>query len=80
MPYASDMEVKGITVILRKVGTRTLLTALAVAALLAVALTLGSVGLVSAQDDADCEVTDLGSLDSEANSRLEATGQWTTED
>ena len=25
MPYASDMEIKGITVILRKVGTRTLL-------------------------------------------------------
>ena len=40
---------------------------------------MGSVGLVSAQDDADCEVTDLGALDSEAN-RLEATGRWTTED
>ena len=78
MPYVSDMEAKGITVILHRVSMRTLLTALAVAALMAVALTLGSVGAVSAQDDAECEVTDLGALDSEANSRLETTGQWTT--
>ena len=78
MPYVSDMDVKGVTVILRRVGMRTLLTALAVAALMAVALTLGSVGAVSAQDDAECEVTDLGALDSEANSRLETTGRWTT--
>ena len=78
MPYVSDMEAKGITVILHRVSMRTLLTALAVAALMAVALTLGSVGAVSAQDDAECEVTDLGTLDSEANSRLETTGRWTT--
>ena len=78
MPYVSDMEAKGITVILHRVSMRTLLTALAVAALMAVALTLGSVEAVSAQDDAECEVTDLGALDSEANSRLETTGRWTT--
>ena len=78
MPYVSDMEAKGITVILHRVSMRTLLTALAVAALMAVMLTLGSVGAVSAQDDAECEVTYLGALDSEANSRLETTGRWTT--
>ena len=78
MPYVSDMEAKGITVILHRVSMRTLLTALAVAALMAVALTLGSVEAVSAQDDAECEVTDIGALDSEANSRLETTGRWTT--
>ena len=80
MPYATDANPRGITVILRRVGTRTLLTALAVAALMAVVLTLGNVGAVSAQDDSECEVTDLGTLGAEANSRLEATGQWTTED
>jgi hypothetical protein len=78
LPYVSDMEAKGITVILHRVSMRTLLTALAVAALMAVALTLGSVEAVSAQDDAECEVTDIGALDSEANSRLETTGRWTT--
>ena len=41
---------------------------------------MGSVGAVSAQDASECEVTDLGTLGAEANSRLEATGQWTTED
>ena len=50
MPYVSDMEAKGITVMLSRVGIRTLLIALAVAALMAVMLTLGSVGAVSAQN------------------------------
>ena len=40
MPYVSDMEAKGITVMLSRVGIRTLLIALAVAALMAVMLTL----------------------------------------
>ena len=78
MPYATDTNSRGITVILHRVGMRAFLTALAVAALMAVALTLGSVEAVSAQDDAECEVTDIGALDSEANSRLETTGRWTT--
>lgn len=80
MPYVSDMEAKRVAVILHRVGMRTFLTALAVAALMAVVFTLGSVGEVSAQDDAECEVTDLGPLGAEANSGLEAAGQWTTED
>jgi hypothetical protein len=78
LSYVSDVDAEGTTVVLHRVGMRAFLTALAVAALMAVALTLGSVEAVSAQDDAECEVTDIGALDSEANSRLETTGRWTT--
>ena len=80
MPYVSDVDAKGIAVTLHRFGMRTLLTALAIATLMAVTLTLGGVGAASAQDDTECEVTDLGTLGAEANSGLEAAGQWTTED
>ena len=44
MPYATDTNPRGITVILHRVGIRALLAGLAVAALMAVVFTLGGVG------------------------------------
>ena len=52
----------------------------AVVALIATTLTLVGSNSALGQDVADCEVTDLGTLGSEAGSVLEAQGRWTTED
>ncbi len=65
---------------LRRLGMRAIILAIAMAALMAATFTLRGVGEVSAQADADCETTDLGTLGSESNGLLEAEGSWTTED
>ena len=52
----------------------------AVIALIATALALVGPNSALGQDAVDCEVTDLGTLGSEAGSVLEAEGRWTTED
>ena len=44
MSYVSDVDAKGATVILRRVGTCTLLTALAIGALVAVIFAAGGSG------------------------------------
>ena len=44
MSYVSDVDAKGVTVTLHRVGMRAFLTGLAVAALVVVALTLRGVG------------------------------------
>ena len=48
--------------------------------LIAGVLALPGSSAVLAQEDPDCEVTDLGTLGSSAGSVLEAEGRWTTED
>ncbi len=61
-------------------GAHLLVGALCAAiALLAVALALESPGRAGAQT-ADCAVTDLGTLSSEDEGELRASGRWTTED
>ncbi|MDE0516545.1 MAG: PPC domain-containing protein, partial [Acidimicrobiaceae bacterium] len=59
---------------------RVLVMSGAVVALIAMTLTLAGSNPALGQDAADCEVTDLGTLGSEAGSVLEAQGHWTTED
>ncbi len=54
--------------------------ACAAAALLFAALALGLFPALSAQENAPCQVTDLGALGADTDSVLEATGRWTTED
>ena len=63
-----------------KLGYRAFLTALALAVLAAVALGANSFAPASAQEDSECEVTELGSLSFEGDSSVEASGEWTTED
>ncbi len=58
-------------------GIRLLVLTCAAVALIAAVLALHGSGAVSAQE-ADCEVTDLGTLS--ADGVLEASGRWTTED
>ena len=60
--------------------SRVLVMSGAVVALIATTLTLAGSNSALGQDAADCEVTDLGTLGSEAGSVLEAEGRWTTED
>ena len=52
---------------------------IAVALIASVVAVAGSSSALG-QEAADCEVTDLGTLGSEAGSTLEAVGRWTTED
>ncbi|MCY4664160.1 MAG: PPC domain-containing protein [Acidimicrobiaceae bacterium] len=49
-------------------------------ALIAALLAAAGSSIAVGQEAADCEVTDLGTLGSEADSALEAVGRWTTED
>ena len=80
MPYVSDMVAKGTRITLQRVGVRAMILAVVVAALVAAAFTLRGFNEVSAQSDSECEVADLGTLDSNSDSRLETAGRWTTED
>ena len=59
---------------------RALVATGAIIALLAAVLALAGAGTALGQDTGDCDVTDLGTLGSEAGSVLEAQGRWTTED
>lgn len=63
-----------------RLGMRALAIACAAAALLFAALALGAFPALRAQEDAPCQVTDLGVLGAETDSVLEATGRWTTKD
>ena len=65
--------------VLARLGIRVLVVACAAIALIAAALALGGLGAASAQESS-CEVTDLGTLSSDADGVLEASGRWTTED
>ena len=64
----------------RTLAITAVIVALAVALMLGAIFTLGSQGPLWAQDSPDCSVTDLGTLDAEADSELETTGRWTTKD
>ena len=64
---------------------RNRLTAAVVVALIAIALMAGAPALEGpsalwAQEETACATTDLGTLGDEAESTLDATGRWTTED
>ena len=65
--------------VLTRLGIRMLVVACAAIAVIAAALALGGPGAASAQESS-CEVTDLGTLSSDADGVLEASGRWTTED
>ena len=65
--------------VLARLGIRVLVVACAAIAAIAAALALGGPGEASAQESS-CEVTDLGTLSTEADSVLETSGRWTTED
>ena len=65
--------------VLARLGIRMLVVACAAIAVIAAALALGGPGTASAQESS-CEVTDLGTLSSDAAGVLEASGRWTTED
>ncbi len=80
MPYVSDMVAKGTRTTLQRVGVRAMILAVVVAALVAATFAVRGFDEVSAQSDTDCETTDLGTLDSNSHSQLEASGRWTTED
>lgn len=65
---------------LTRMGTRAIL-ALSVAVLSIVAITLLGPGVsTTAQETANCQVIDLGTLGTGDDSTLEAEGRWTTED
>ena len=59
---------------------RVLAAAGAAMALVATTLALAGPSIALGQEAEDCEVTDLGTLGSDADSVLEAEGRWTTED
>ena len=61
-------------------SARALAIAGAAVALVATALALAGSSTALGQDTPDCEVTDLGTLGSSADSVLVAEGRWTTED
>ena len=61
-------------------GLRTLSKALAVVALIAGALMVDGPRAVWGQEEASCDVTDLGALSADAEGLLQAAGRWTTED
>ena len=61
-------------------AARALAAAGATMALVAATLALTSTSTALGQDAEDCPVTDLGTLGASADSVLEATGRWTTED
>ena len=61
-------------------SARALAIAGAAVALVATALVLAGSSTALGQDTPDCEVTDLGTLGSSADSVLAAEGRWTTED
>ena len=61
-------------------SARALAIAGAAVALVATALALAGSSTALGQDTPDCEVTDLGTLGSSADSVLAAEGRWTTED
>ncbi len=65
--------------LLARLGIRMLVVACAAIAVIAAALALGGLGAASAQESS-CEVTDLGTLSSDADGVLEASGRWTTKD
>lgn len=62
------------------IGIRALIIAGAVAALAVGLLALGWSGSAWGQESSDCEVNDLGTLDSDVSSVLQVDGRWTTED
>ncbi len=63
-----------------RIGTPLVAALCAAIALLAGALALENQRPAAAQTTADCEVTDLGTLSSEGEGELQASGRWTTED
>ena len=65
--------------VLARLDIRVLVVACAAIAVIAGALALGGPGAASAQESS-CQATDLGILSTEADSVLEASGRWTTED
>ena len=62
------------------VGLRTLAKALAVVALIAGALIVDGPRAVWGQEEARCDVTDLGALGADADGELRVEGRWTTQD
>ncbi len=62
-----------------RLGSRTLIVACATIVLIAGVLALEGPRAVSADDGANCEATDLGTLSAEGGA-LETDGRWTTED
>ncbi len=67
-------------VLARGLGVHRLARACVAVALIASVLAVGGSSIVLGQEAADCEVTDLGTLGSEADGALAAVGRWTTED
>ena len=65
--------------VLARLGIRVMVVACAAIAVIAAALALGGPGTAAAQESS-CAVTDLGTLSSDADGVLEASGRWTTED
>ena len=63
-----------------KPGLRRRVAACVAVALIAGVLALAGAGSVSGQESADCDAGDLGTLDGAADSVLEATGRWSTDD
>ena len=80
MPKVTRTQAKGTIAMPNVLGSRAFLTALVLAILTAVALSANSLVPASAQEDSECQVTELGSLSFEGTTHLEATGEWTTED
>ena len=63
-----------------RLGMRTLAIACATIAVITGVLALGGAPPAWAQDEAACELTDLGTLSVEGDNVLQAEGRWTTED
>ena len=80
MPKVTRAQARKTTAIAHILGNRAFLTALVLAILAAVALGANSFAPASAQEDSECQVTELGSLSFEGTTHLEATGEWTTQD
>ena len=59
---------------------RTLVMSGAVVALVATSLALAGSSTALGQETSECEITDLGTLDSSSGSVLEAEGRWSTDD
>ncbi|MCE2463196.1 MAG: PPC domain-containing protein [Dehalococcoidia bacterium] len=74
------MKIKTPAISLPIPGMYAFALACAVVALAALLLTLGGAPVAWSQESPDCEVIDLGTLDSDVGSVLQADGRWTTED
>ena len=80
MPEKQRKHVQGLAFPSTGLGIRLLAIAVALAALAVGFLAFGWSGSAWAQDASECEVTDLGTLSTDAGTDLTADGRWTTQD